>query len=43
MRHAEEPQAWQFEPKGEAVRRGLSGFVTRRVLNRTVTTEGIRT
>jgi hypothetical protein len=34
MRHIEEPQAWHFELKGEAMRRGLSGLVTRRVLSR---------
>ncbi|PYM76519.1 MAG: hypothetical protein DME10_00800 [Candidatus Rokuibacteriota bacterium] len=26
------PQAWEFEPKGAAVRRGLNGFPARRVL-----------
>jgi 23S rRNA (uracil1939-C5)-methyltransferase len=34
---AEEPQAWQFEPKGEAVRRELSGSAARRVLNKSLT------
>ena len=32
MKRAEEPPAWRFEPKGEAVRRGLSGFAMRRGL-----------
>ena len=29
LRGAYEPKAWQFELKGEAVRRGLSGSVAR--------------
>ncbi len=35
-KRADEPEAWHFELKGEALRRGLSRYPVRRVLNRLV-------